>query len=406
VRPQDRGQVAGRVRHAGRGDRRAGASGQDRREPARGAAAAAAEPRAGDHRTDVALDGGPETCSLRERDVEALRALYARYGFNQALRELDGGGAGDTPGGRSEANPARRGRGQRSAPARGGSSPPDPALAAPGEYETILDDEAQLDAWIARLREAGRFAFDTETDSLDPMRANLVGLSFASSRARPPTSRWRTTIPARRRSSTAQAVLAALRPLLEDPAKPKLGQHGKYDLHVLRRHGIDVRRLCRRHHAGELRAERHRQRHDMDSLAQRYLGYTPSVRGRRRQGRQADPVLRQVALDDATRYAAEDADITLRLHRRAVGRSLRPSRAERKVYREIEMPLVPVLARIEANGVLIDADAAAPAEPPTWPGACWSRSRSATELAGRSFNLDSPKQLQALLFDELGCRRW
>src|SRR5690606_33512793 len=151
-----------------------------------------------------------------------------------------------------------------------------------------------------------------------------------------------------------EAALAALKPLLEDPGKRKIGQHGKYDLHVFRRHGIDVRG-----YADDTMLESFvlnaSQRHDMDSLAKRLLGYdtTPydAVAGK---GAKQIP-FSAVAIDDATRYAAEDADITLRLHQVQVAR-LAADPALDSVYRDIEMPLVPVLERIEANGVMVDAD--------------------------------------------------
>src|SRR5690606_8905533 len=124
-------------------------------------------------RTDVALDGGPETLALRERDADTLRALFTRYAMNQALRELDGGAAAPAP----TARAGKPARGAAFVTAPQPETTLDPALSAPGEYEMVLE-QAQLDAWVARLRAADEFAFDTETDSLDAMRANLVGMSF------------------------------------------------------------------------------------------------------------------------------------------------------------------------------------------------------------------------------------
>jgi DNA polymerase-1 len=175
---------------------------------------------------------------------------------------------------------------------------------------------AQLDAWVAQLQAAGEFAFDTETDSLDPMRANLVGISLRVNPARPATSRSRTTIPGVPRSCRATWCSMRCARCWPDPAKKKLGQHGKYDLHVLRRHGVE-----RRGYADDTMLESFVlnagiARHDMDSLAQRHLGYDRPSSTRTWPARaRSRSVLAQVALDDATRYAAEDADITLRLHR-------------------------------------------------------------------------------------------
>ena len=345
-------------------------------------------------KTDVPLEGGPATLALRERHVDTLREMYARYGFNQALKELDGGVGAPL----QEKEPGRaRGTGRVAAPAET-EAVVDAAFSAPGEYETILT-QVQLEAWIERLRQADEFAFDSETDSLDPMQANLVGLSFAvepGKAAYLPLAHEYPGVPAQLdRAST----LAQLAPLFADAAKKKLGQHGKYDLHVLRRHGVEVAGYSDDTMLESFVLNSGSNRHDMDSLAKRFLGYE-TIKYEAVAGKGAKQILfSQVALDDATRYAAEDADITLRLHR-VLAPKLTVEPGLQSVYRNIEMPLVPVLASIEANGVMIDS------EELRWQSADLSKrmlaaQQKATELAGRSFNLDSPKQLQALLFDEL-----
>ena len=347
-------------------------------------------------KTDVALDGGPDTLVLRGHDVDALKQLYARYGFNQALRELEGGNGSGVV---AEKEPGRaRGRGVVSAAPAGSEDSPDPALAAKGEYETILSME-RLVEWIAALREAGAFVFDCETDSLDPLRAELVGLSVAhevGKAAYVPLAHRYPGVPAQ---LPRDAVLDALRPLLQDPAIGKIGQHGKYDLHVLRRAGVDVQGYADDtllesfvwHSAG--------QRHDMDSLAQRFLGYI-TIKYEEVCGKGAKQIgFADVDLERATAYAAEDADITLRLHR-VLSARLATEPALQTVYRDIEMPLVEVLARIEANGVLIDADNLR-RQSQDLGRRMLDIQKQAFEIAGRAFNLDSPKQLQALLFDEL-----
>ncbi|WP_454828295.1 DNA polymerase I [Pseudoxanthomonas wuyuanensis] len=351
-------------------------------------------------KTDVALDGGPETLALRDRHVETLGGLYRRYGFNQALKELEGGGNGNDPpaGGRSDV-PSVRGTAAGYAKSSGaGDETPDAALSAPGEYETILTQD-QLDAWLQRLRQAERFAFDSETDSLDPMRANLVGLSFCVAPGKAAYLPLAHDYPGAPAQLDRAAALAALKPLLEDPARPKLGQHGKYDLHVLSRHGIDVRGYADDTMLESFVLNSTATRHDMDSLAQRYLGYQ-TIKFEQVAGKGAKQILfSQVAIDDATRYAAEDADITLRLHNVLSARLAAEPTLE-SVYRSIEMPLVPVLERIESNGVNIDMDELR-RQSADLSKRMLAAQQKATELAGRSFNLDSPKQLQALLFDEL-----
>jgi len=258
----------------------------------------------------------------------------------------------------------------------------------------------QLDAWIATLKGAGRFAFDTETDSLDPMRANLIGLSLAAEIGRAAYVPFGHDYPGAPVQMERAAVLDALRPLLTDPAIEKIGQHGKYDLHVLRRHGVEVAGYAQDTLLESFVLNSGSARHDLDSLARRYLGYD-TVKYEDLCGKGAKQIaFAHVALDDATGYAAEDADITLRLHR-VLAPKLAAEPGLESVYRDIEMPLVPVLARIEANGVRVDADELR-RQSADLSRRMLAAQRKATELAGRSFNLDSPKQLQALLFDELG----
>ncbi|KRA17262.1 MULTISPECIES: DNA polymerase I [unclassified Lysobacter] len=348
-------------------------------------------------KTDVGLERGPTELALRERHAEDLRRLYARYGFKQALRELEGATgnadnelAADRAGLRATA----AGHARSSAPAEA----PDAALAAKGEYETVVEP-AQLQALVAALQNSQEFAFDCETDSLDPMRARLVGLSFAVEPGRAwyiPLGHDYPGVPAQ---LAMDAVLGALRPVFADPARRKLGQHGKYDLHVLRRHGVEVAGYADDTMLESFVYNATGSRHDMDSLAKRYLGYD-TIKYSDVTGKGAKAIsFSQVALDDATRYAAEDADVTLRLHR-VLGPKLAAEPALERVYREIEIPLVPVLERIEANGVMIDADELR-RQSQDLGKRMLAAQQKATELAGRTFNLDSPKQLQALLFDEL-----
>ncbi|MDG2525354.1 DNA polymerase I [Stenotrophomonas sp. HITSZ_GD] len=349
-------------------------------------------------KTDVPLPGGPRTLALRERDAEALAGLYRRYGFTQALRELEGGaGVGATL---AEKEPGQaRGRGFAAAASTAPVAGLDPALAAQGSYETILTIE-QLETWIARLRAAGQFAFDTETDSLDPMQARLVGLSFSDTPQQGAYLPLAHDYPGAPAQLPMAQALDLLRPLLADPAVRKLGQHGKYDLHVMRRHGIALAGYADDTLLESFVLNSGIARHDMDTLAKRYLGYD-TVKYEDVAGKGAKQIpFSHVAIDDATKYAAEDADITLRLHR-VLAPQLAAEAGLEKVYREIEMPLVPVLERIEANGVRVDADELR-RQSADLSKRMLAAQQKATELAGRTFNLDSPKQLQALLFDELG----
>jgi DNA polymerase I len=345
-------------------------------------------------KTDVALDGNAQSLGMRERDTEALRQLYQRYGFNQALKELGGDVAGPV----AEKEPGRaRGNGFVAA-ASMETAALDPALSVQGAYEAVLTEE-QLGALIGALQQADEFAFDSETDSLDPMQANLVGLSFSVEPGKAvylPLAHEYPGVPAQ---LDRAKTLTALSPLFADADKKKLGQHGKYDLHVLRRHGVIVAGYADDTMLESFVLNSGSSRHDMDSLAKRYLGYD-TIKYEQVAGKGAKQILfSQVALDDATRYAAEDADVTLRLHR-ALSSKLAAEPGLESVYREIEMPLVPVLERIEANGVMIDADELR-RQSADLSKRMLIAQQKATELAGRTFNLDSPKQLQALLFDEL-----
>ncbi|WP_372016806.1 DNA polymerase I [Pseudoxanthomonas sp. 10H] len=350
-------------------------------------------------RTDVALEQAPASLRLREPQVDALRALYARYGFNQALKELEGGAIGGGPSlPVAEKEPGRARNGGFAAPAATAAAGLDPALAAPGTYETVTTIE-RLQAWIADLRQAGQFAFDTETDSLDPMRASLVGVSFAAVPGQAAYVPLGHAYPGVPEQLDRTVALDLLRPLLADPAVRKLGQHGKYDLHVLRRHGVELAGYADDTLLESFVLDSGNARHDMDSQARRHLGYE-TVKYEDVCGKGAKQIpFSQCSLEDATRYAAEDADITLRLHR-VLSPRLAAEPALDRVYRDIEMPLVQVLERIEANGVRVDVDELR-RQSADLSRRMLAAQQRATELAGRPFNLDSPKQLCALLFEEL-----
>ncbi|PNS08569.1 DNA polymerase I [Solilutibacter silvestris] len=344
-------------------------------------------------RTDVSLPERHDELAMRERDVEALRVLYARYGFNQALKELDGAAVPESAGAAMPKAPTGL-RGFVAPPVIAGDI--DPQLSRPGEYECVVD-EKQLKTWADALAQASMFAFDTETDGLDPMQANLVGISLSTVAGKAcyiPIGH----VAAGEQQLALDTVIAALKPAFADPGKLKIAQNGKFDLHILHRHGLDVLPPL-----GDTLLESFvldsSQRHDMDTQAKRLLGMD-TIHYEDVTGKGAKQIsFAQVALDVATNYAAEDADVTLRLHE-VLSPKLAGEPKLDGVYRDIELPLVPVLARIERNGVLIDA-----AELRTQSAELSRRmleaQQRATELAGRAINLDSPKQLGALLFDEL-----
>ncbi|MEO5624759.1 MAG: DNA polymerase I [Dokdonella sp.] len=347
-------------------------------------------------KTDVALDRGPTELKLVSRDVEALRGLYKRYEFNAALKDLEAAAVrGESIA--AEATPAG------AAPTLGdhvvasAATPSVPAeFSGPGTYE-LVTTQAQLDAWLAKLQTADLIAFDTETTSLDSMRAEIVGISFAvepKSAAYIPLGHDYPGAPAQ---LARDAVLAALKPILEDEQRAKLAQHAKYDINVLSNYGIHVRGVV---HDTMLESYvlNSTARHDMDTLAKRHLG-VETIHYEDVAGKGAKQIsFSQVDLDTACRYAAEDADITLCLHH-VLWPKLQAMPSLKPVYEGIEVPLVPVLARMEQCGVLIDTVALKQQS-----HELGRRMHELTErafvIAGRNFSLDSPKQLQAILFDE------
>ncbi len=339
-------------------------------------------------KVDVELDKTPDELILRERHIDELKALYKRYGFNSALRELDGGAATSSAS-KSGAEPTRT---------ASLFEAPDAALSVKGNYECIKTTE-QLATWVKKLEAASLFCFDTETDALDSMQAGLVGISFCTETGHAayiPIAHRYPGVPAQ---LPWDEVSAALKPVLENPAIHKVGQHGKYDLHVLRRHGIDVLGYTEDTLLESFVFNAGISRHDMDTLAQKYLGYT-TIKFEEVCGKGAKQIsFADVDLEAATAYAAEDADITLRLHQ-VLSEKLKATPSLEKVYRDIEMPLVPVLTRMEANGILIDALELKRQSADLTQRMHHTQQRS-FEIAGRSFNLDSPKQVGALLFDEL-----
>ncbi|MGE8407738.1 MAG: DNA polymerase I [Pseudomonas sp.] len=354
---------------------------------------------------DVELDVGLDDLHLREPDREKLLEIYTLLEFKGWIDELqrEDRRAAQQPVTAAVPAPTLE---LAVADAPGEVVVEAPAPSAP-EYETILD-QARFDVWLQKLKDAPLFAFDTETTGIDAQQAQLVGVSFAVNAHEaayvPLTHNYPDAPPQLDRSQ----VLRALKPLLEDPHKLKVGQHAKYDINILANcaidgdpnDGITVRGVAYDTMLESYVLNSTAIRHDMDSLAKKYLEHTTisfqDVAGKGAKQLTFD----QIPLEKAGPYAAEDADVTLRLHQ-ALFPQLQAIPSLASVLTDIEMPLVPVLARIERQGALVDAgllkiqsqelgDKMAELE------------RQAIELAGEEFNLGSPRQLGAILYDKFG----
>jgi DNA polymerase-1 len=325
---------------------------------------------------DIALERGPRDLARMPPDLPGLRQLYQRLEFKRLLEEALA--AAETAPAEAVATPA-------------------PA-APPAHYESVFTFEA-LDGWLARIRQAGFMAFDTETTSLDALEANLVGLSFAvepGQAAYVPLTHDYAEAPAQ---LPCDDVLRRLKPILEDPAIEKIGQNLKYDMSVLERHGVRIAGIRFDTMLESYVLDSTATRHDMDSLALKYLGLkTVTYEEVAGKGAKQRP-FSAVEIDQATRYAAEDADVALRLHHRLWPR-LADLPGPRRVFEEIEMPLVPVLSRMERHGVLIDPDMLR-RQSQELAERLGVLEQEVHALAGEPFNLGSPKQIQGILFDKL-----
>ncbi|HLT26341.1 MAG TPA: DNA polymerase I, partial [Zeimonas sp.] len=337
-----------------------------------------------------------ESLDLADEDTSALRALFERCEFRSWLRELGAPSNGDEAAG-AGAGAAAVGADGDAQPREvsGGAGDAGPATL---DYETVLDDEA-LERWIARIEAAELVAFDTETTSLDPMRAELVGLSLSVE----PFAACYVPVGHRYAGAPAQLsrehVLQRLRGWLEDPARAKVGQNLKYDAHVLENHGVRLAGIAHDTLLESYVLEAHRN-HDMDSLADRHLGRR-TITYQEVAGKGASQIgFEQVAIGQATRYAAEDADVTMHLHRTLYPRIAENERLDR-IYRDIEIPVSIVLQRMERVGVLIDAEALV-RQSNELGRKMLELERRAVDAAGQPFNLNSPKQLGEVLFGKLG----
>jgi DNA polymerase-1 len=322
---------------------------------------------------DVPLEQHPDELRLGEPDRDALRHWFQRLEFKTWLAELLGAGGE-------------------------GAEPVDDGDLEAADYEIVLTEDA-FGRWLERLGRAELFAFDTETTSLDYMAAELVGVSFAVEPGRAAYVPVAHDYPGAPEQLSREWVLERLRPLLEDPKRAKVGQHLKYDMNVLARYGIRLRGVRFDTMLESYVLDSTASRHDMDSLALKYLGYK-TVHFEDIAGKGAKQLtFDQIALEQAAPYAAEDADITLRLHRNLWPR-LEKIPALKNLLEHIEMPLVPVLATMEQIGVLVDV-AMLQRQSGELAGRMQELEQRAHEVAGEPFNLGSPKQIQAILFDKL-----
>ncbi|WP_218744858.1 DNA polymerase I [Vibrio parahaemolyticus] len=344
---------------------------------------------------DVELEETPESLLKAEPNKDELIKLYGQLTFKSWLNELLEGGSGTVE--------AVELAGSAQASSSSSSSHAEMETSAVtidrSQYETILD-EASFNAWLEKLKAAELFAFDTETDSLDYMVANLVGLSFAIDEgiaAYVPVAHDYLDAP---EQLDRDWVLEQLKPILEDDAQAKVGQNLKYDASVLARYGIEMKGIKYDTMLASYVYNSVGGKHDMDSLALRFLQHScisfEQIAGKGKN----QLTFNQIELEQASPYAAEDADVTLRLHNRLFA-NIEQDEKLKSVFEEIEMPLVPVLSRIERTGVLID-DMKLSAQSVEIAARLEELEQKAYEIAEQEFNMNSPKQLQAILFEKMG----
>jgi DNA polymerase-1 len=357
-------------------------------------------------RTDLELPLSMEQLTPGAADTATLRELYTRYELRALLRQLDGGEAGpavaagtrgaaatgvsDSPAGVPAAT-------ANSAPTAAGGALP-AAVQIERHYETISRWE-DLERWLTALRAAELFAFDTETTSLDYMRAEIVGVSFCITPGSAAYVPLRHVYAGAPEQLERARVLAALQPILEDPARGKVGHNLKYDAHVLLNAGISLAGVRFDTMLESYVWNSVATNHDMDSDAQRYLGVR-TITYEDVAGKGAKQIsFDQVPVERAAEYAAEDADVTLRLHQ-ALWPQLTAVPALRQLYEECEQPLVPVLLAMEHHGVLVDRERLR-AQSREFARQLQDLLAQAHREAGHEFNIESPKQLQQILFERL-----
>ena len=324
----------------------------------------------------VKLEKKPEDLKRGKPDLEALRALYGRLELRSLLRQLDEQTGGDATEQELPEIPPRK-----------------------GDYQTVLKQSA-FKTWLKKIDRAALVAVDTETTSLNYMQAEIVGISLAVKTGEAAYIPLGHDYPGAPDQLPRDEVLAALKDFLEDPDKKKVGHHLKYDAHIFARYGIDLRGMQFDSMLESYVLNSVATRHDMDSVARKYL-HISTIHYEDVAGKGAKQLtFNQIDLEQASPYAAEDADIALQLHEYLWG-ELRKTKSLERLYEEIEQPLVPVLLDMEETGVLID-----PKMLKTQSGELAKKmaklEQEAHDLAGSPFNLGSPKQLQQILFEDLG----
>ena len=346
-------------------------------------------------RTDLALPLSVEELAPGPPDSARLRELYTRYELRGLLRQLEGGDpiAGSAATGVAQSPQAL----DAAAPGAGSAAAAPPADIA-RRYETLTRWE-DLERWLAALRAAELFAFDTETNSLDYMQAEIVGVSLCIEPGVAAYVPLHHVYPGAPEQLDRERVLTALKPILEDPARGKVGHNLKYDAHVLANAGITLRGMRFDSMLESYVWNSVATNHDSDSDAQRYLGLRTisyqAVAGKGAKQLSFD----QVPVEKAAEYAAEDADVTLRLHR-TLWPQLQGVPALARLYEECEQPLVPVLFAMEHRGVLVDRERLR-AQSREFAHQLQELLLQAHREAGHEFNIESPKQLQQILFERL-----
>ncbi|EJP4177591.1 DNA polymerase I [Vibrio vulnificus] len=343
---------------------------------------------------DVALQETPESLLKTEPNKNELIQLYGQLAFKSWLNELLEGSTGVVEADEKAQTSARSGASPVESEINNAAANIDRS-----QYQTIFD-QATFDIWLDKLKASELFAFDTETDSLDYMVANLVGLSFAVAEgeaAYVPVAHDYLDAP---EQLDRDWVLAQLKPLLEDDTKAKVGQNLKYDASVLARYGIEMKGIKHDTMLASYVYNSVGGKHDMDSLALRFLQHS-CISFEQLAGKGKNQLtFNQIDLNEAAVYAAEDADVTLRLHNRLFA-NIEQDEKLKAIYQEIEVPLVPVLSRMERTGVLID-DMKLSAQSQEIAVRLGELEQKAYEIAGQPFNMNSPKQLQTILFEQMG----
>ncbi len=348
-------------------------------------------------KTDVALDITPEQLTLGASNNDQLTEYFGRYEFKRWLNEVMNGADSIT---NNNEQPTKINHYQATpALAQDNSEEALPAIQIDrSRYETLLT-EADLNRWVEKLNQAKLFALDTETDNLDYMAANLVGISFALENGEAAYLPLQLDYLGAPKTLEKTTALSLLKPVLENPAIQKVGQNFKYDLTIFARNGIDVQGV-----AFDTMLESYvlnsTGRHNMDDLAKRYLGHqTISFEEIAGKGKN-QLTFNQIPLEQAAEYAAEDADVTMKLQQ-VLWEKLSKEPTLEKLFKEMELPLLGVLSRMERRGVLIDSDALF-LQSNEIANRLSELEEQAYVLAGQPFNLASTKQLQEILFDKLG----